>query len=317
MDIQGTPINEEVLVRDWLYMWLGDIVEPGLSVSTFERYSRIIERHLAPNLGEIKLREVSPWHIRNMNRQLMESGMAGRTVELVNAVLSGAYKYALQMDVVVRNPVSTVPTPKYNETEINTPDVVTVKTMLDWARESQHRLYPLLHFIIYTGVRRGEALALRWHNVNLDNGCVHIVESAIRTSAQGMIVKQPKTARSIRTIDLDDETTDMLRQHRTKITAAFPQSQLVFPGPKGNLLRTTTITNDLKAIGKQAGLPEVTFHMLRHFHASVALQQRQNIVVVSRRLGHSSVTTTLDVYGHSIPGWQKEVANAFAQTMGS
>ena len=187
--------------------------------------------------------------------------------------------------------------------------------MLEWTRENQHRLYPLLHFITYTGTRRGEAMALRWNNVDLNAGCVRIVEAATRTASQGIVVKPPKTPKSIRTIDLDAKTIELLQKQQAKVNRLYPNCDLTFPSANGQLLRTTTITNDLKAIGEQNGLPNLTFHMLRHFHASVALQQRQNIVVVSRRLGHSNVRTTLDIYGHSIPGWQKEIADAFAQAM--
>ena len=80
-------------------------------------------------------------------------------------------------------------------------------------------------------------------------------------------------------------------------------------------MKVTTIIRDLKTLSRRAGVPEITFHSLRHFHATVALQQRQNVVVVSRRLGHASVTTTLDTYGHVMAGWQKDVAEAFAEAM--
>ena len=89
----------------------------------------------------------------------------------------------------------------------------------------------------------------------------------------------------------------------------------MFPHCDGGLMRVTTIIRDLKRLGERVGMPGITFHSLRHFHASVSLQQHQNVVVVSRRLGHSSVVTTLDTYGHVMAGWQKGEADAFAEAM--
>ena len=111
MDIQRLTIDTEILARDWLEIWMNDTVRPRLALSTIERYSDVINRQLAPNLDQIKLSELSAWHVRNINQQLMQTGISAKTIALINTVLSGACKYALHMGRINYNPVNSVPTP--------------------------------------------------------------------------------------------------------------------------------------------------------------------------------------------------------------
>ena len=228
----------------------------------------------------------------------------------------------MQLELIERNPMASAPPPPAPQREIVPPEVATVREMLRLAQAEAHSLFPFLHTLTYSGMRRGECLALRWSNVDLEEGYIRVVESAVHTQHRGMVVKSPKTAKGMRTVDLDIRTVEVLRQHRAAqicalgdVIGGISRAQLVFPARHGGFMKPTTITRKLKTLGRRVGAPNITFHSLRHFHATLALQQRQNVVVVSRRLGHSSVTTTLETYGHVMPGWQKDVAEAFAQAM--
>ena len=307
--------EEIVLVGDWLRIWLNEAVGRNYSVTTHERYCDIVERQLIPQVGDIELRKLSPRHIRALDVQLLAGGLSARTVGIIHTVLSAACKYAVTVELIERNPMAAAAPPKAIEHEIVPPEIATVQEILAIAEREQHRLFPFLHLLVYTGMRRGEALGLRWNNVNLNSGYVRVVESAVKSHHSGMIVKRPKTAKGNRTIDLDARTIDVLAQHQDRQSFCDYQGELVFPHRDGGTMKVTTIIRDLKTLSRRAGVPEITFHSLRHFHATVALQQRQNVVVVSRRLGHASVTTTLDTYGHVMAGWQKDVAEAFAEAM--
>ena len=194
-----------------------------------------------------------------------------------------------------------------------------VRNLLYLAREEGHTLYPFLHLLVYTGMRRGEALALRWANVNLVEGYLTVVEAAVKTRTKGLILTEPKSQHSHRTIDLDDETAEVLAQHRDQQSQGSQPvndpAAFVFPGRRSPMMATSHLQRELKRLGRIVGDEAITFHSLRHFHATVALQKRQNVVVVSNRLGHSSVSMTLDIYGHTIPGWQRATAEAFARAM--
>ena len=174
----------------------------------------------------------------------------------------------------------------------------------------------------YTGLRRGEALGLRHEDLNLEAGTISVVQSLGRSLLKGLILEPTKTNAGCRSIDLDDGTVAVLRAHmgkqlltRMELEGAYQDNNLVFPGPLGEPLNPMAVTRSFQSFAKRLGLEGAKVHDLRHFHASVMLQNAQSLLLVSKRLGHASISTTGDVYGHLLPGWQKEAANAFAKAM--
>ena len=168
----------------------------------------------------------------------------------------------------------------------------------------------------------GEALGLTWDNVDLDQGSIAIEGSLVRSRERGLILEPPKTDSSRRTVDLDPGTIRVLAEHwesqqRVKETMreAYGNRGRVFAGAYGEWLNPMSLTRAVKSLGSRVGYESMTVRSLRHFHASVTIQSGQNIVVVSKRLGHSNVSITSDIYAHSLPGWQKQAAEAFAEAM--
>ena len=308
-----------ILVKDWLARWLDETVRPGRKVNTQERYEGIIRRQIVPYLGDVELAALTPGAIDAMESDLLRSGLAAGTVRNAHTILSSAYKEAIRQGLTDWNPAASVAPPVKRHRRVIPPAVAVVQALLRVARDEGHTLYPFLHLLTYTGMRRGEALALRWANVNLDDGYLTVVEAAVKTRTQGMILTEPKSRHSHRTIDLDDETIDVLGQHLSRQTQdgqpATDPAALVFPGRRKRFMATSHLQRELKRLARSVGDDTITFHSLRHFHATLALQQHQNVVVVSNRLGHSSVSMTLDIYGHTIPGWQRTAAEAFAKAM--
>jgi integrase len=239
----------------------------------------------------------------------------------VHNTLSGALKYALRMEVVWRNVAQAVTPPKVVRKEVEPPEVTTVRHILEMARQIEHPLFPCLHLIAYTGVRRREALGLRWQDVNLEVGTISIVQTLGR-SLQGLIFQPPKTNAGCRVIDLDDDTIAVLRAHQGQqlllkagLNGAYHEQGLVFTDPLGDPINPMAVTPAFQSLAKKAGLQGVNIHTLRHFHASVTLQAGQSMVTVSKRLGHASTSITADIYAHCLPGRHKEAANAFAKAM--
>ena len=314
--------DNAVLVRDWLLQWVDGKVRRANKLATQERYQNIIELKIIPALGSVPLTELRPRQVDAMLGGLLDSGLAPATVRAIHTVLSAACKEAVKLEMIDHNPVAAVSPPPKRRTPVVLPEARVVGALLRLAQEEGDPLFPFLHLLTYTGMRRGEALALRWGNVNLAQGFLSVVESAVKTRTQGLVLEKPKSANGTRIIDLDRLTIELLAEHlETQIRAGLfdgdepPPDALVFRARDGGLLKVTNIQRGLKRLGQRVGWSGITFHSLRHFHATLALQQRQNPVVVSRRLGHASVTTTLDTYGHSMPGWQQGTAEAFARAM--
>jgi len=314
--------TEKISVRQWLVKWMAEYVVPNARTRTIERYQGLIDRHIVPAIGHVILAKLTPGDIQAMEAKLTDKGMAPKGVELVHTVISGAYKYALRMELVWRNPSKAVTPPKVTRREVEPPDIARVKRLLSLAEEEEHPLFPALHLIAYTGLRRGEALGLRHQDVNLEAGNISVVQSISRSLEKGIIVQPAKSNAGRRAVDLDDGTVNVLRAHvgrqllrRMELEGLYQDEGLLFPGPLGEPLNPMALTRLYQSYAKRLGMERPRLHDLRHFHASVMLQNGASLLLVSRRLGHASVATTGDVYGHLMPGAQKEAANAFAKAM--
>ena len=312
---QIRPRRSVVLVSDWLRTWHREDVAPRLRIKTQERYADIIEQALIPHLGHIPLADLSPRHIEDAFRNLQADGMKARTVRLVHCVLSGACKYAVRREKVDRNVAALVRLPAVIKKEVIPPEIETVQQLLDLAATENHPLFPFLFVLTYTGMRKGEAWGLTWRHVHFDQGSIDVMEAVVRTRKQGNVRNRPKTDKGVRTIDLPDVAVEFLRQHRSQQGSQVGLDELVFPGSDGGMMPETTMMRQLKELGARVGAPNITFHASRHFHASVCLEDDDNAVATSRRLGHGSITTTIDVYGHLLRGRKKSLAQSFAKAL--
>ena len=304
-----------VLVADWLRIWHREEVLPRLSIKTRERYKDIIEQILIPHLGHIALTDLSTLHIEDAYRSLLAGGMSSRSVRLVHCVTSGACKSAVRREKIHRNVAELVQLPKMIKRKVIPPEIETVQALLELAAAEAHPLYPFIFVLTYTGMRKGEAWGLKWRYVDLDEGTIKVLVAVVRTQEEGLVWARPKTEKGVRTIDLPDVAVKFLRRHRAQQGPDVGPNDLVFPARDGGMMPETTMMRQLKELGARVGAPEITFHSFRHFHASVCLEDDENAFATSRRLGHSSITTTIDVYGHLMKGRQKSLAQGFAKKL--
>ena len=196
------------------------------------------------------------------------------------------------------------------------------KIILELARTEEHPLHACLHLIAYAGLRRGEALGLKWRNTDLVAGSISVVETLGRSHHQGLIFQAPKTKAGRRVVDLDARTVEVLREHqgqqllgKMQAEGAYQDRDLVFADNLGRPLDPMGVTRGFQALAKRQGMAHIRLHDLRHFNASVMLQSGQNPALVSRRLGHADITTTMNLYVHVMPGYGKQAADAFARAM--
>ena len=312
---QSRRRGRDILVGEWLRTWHREEVAPHLRIKTQERYEDIIEQNLIPHLGEIPLRDLSPRHIEDAYRSLLADGYNPKTIRLINCVMSGACRYAVRKEKVDRNVAALVALPPVTKREVIPPEIETVQRLLTLAEAEDHPLLAFLFVLTYTGMRKGELWGLTWRRVNLATGLIRVVEGTVRTKTQGNVESRPKTDKGVRSIDLPDVAVDFLRAHRARRGAEVKPDDLVFPGSDGALMPETTMMRQLKELGARVGASGITFHALRHFHASVCLEDDENALATSRRLGHGSITTTIDEYGHLMKGRQKSLAQSFAKAL--
>ena len=321
IDKGQNPVPVDMPLRDWLDNWMSkEIAPPKRRQRTQETYRNVIDHHIVPYLGGLRLNKIGPTHVQELEDRLSEH-LSAKMVNQVHIVLSGAFKFAMRMELVHRNPVSVVSPPPVKRTEIPPPEISPIRRVLDLASSDGNLLYTAIHLVAYTGMRRGEAMGLQWENVDLQKRILRVETSLVQTKT-GVIQEPPKTDSGQRTVDLDTGTVRVLEEHRRRqvemqqtMGEMFRDRGWVFADEQGDPISPKRLYDTVKRYGKRVGHPEMTVRSLRHFHASLMLQNGENPVVVSKRLGHLKVSTTTDIYAHVLPGWQKQAADEFADAM--
>ena len=318
---KGTPLDTgKINVEDYLQRWHLDYATPNTRPRTAERYMVDIRNNLVPHLGHLPLTKLSSNDVRSMEAAMLARGLSPRTVQHAHRVLSEALKHAVEWGLLFHNPCDAVRPPRQVRYEVKMPDPATVHLLLDMARETP--LGTAFHFLAYTGVRRGEACGLMWSDIDLVAATAAIQRSAVRITGKGLVMLPPKTERGRRAIALDPETVDILRAHngeqlihRTELGNLYKNTGHVFTRLTGAPLDPYVLTDTWRHLVAKAGVPHIRLHDLRHFHASVLLQANTHPKIVQERLGHASISITLDTYSHLIPSLQEQAAQDFARLM--
>ena len=301
-------------VAEYLQRWLSVYAQPNTAPKTFRRYEQIVRVHLLPVIGGTPLAKLRPLHIQEVYTQVLEKGVSARTALHCHRVLREALQHALKWQLIPRNPADSVQPPRPQRYEIAAMGPDEVKRLLAAADETRYG--DLIHLAALSGLRQGELMGLRWQDVDLEAGILHIRQTCQWLPRQGFIFRQPKTYRSARPVALSPASAQRLRQHRLRqleerlaAGPAYQDGGLVFANALGAPLHPTNLRRTWLRIADRAGLPRLRFHDLRHAHASLLLQQGVHPKIVSERLGHSTVGITLDTYSHVLPGLQAQAAN--------
>lgn len=318
---QGLTVDYSKLrVSEYLESWLRDVVAIRNRVRTVESYAVIVHNHINPVLGSIRLSKLAAVDVQRLEAGLLSSGLTPNTVRHVHVCLSKALKDAVRSGVLHQNVCLAVQAPSPGRYEVDVPDTQEIGRILTLAESTPYG--PVFRLMAYTGIRRGEAVALKWENIDLERGVVSIVATAQRHKGKGIVLQPPKSAAGRRGIAIDNGTVDILRAHRghqmlyqMALGVAFKDHGLVFPGPMGGLLDPSVLTRNFKKVARKVGHPGVRLHDLRHGHAAGLMKSGVYPKTIQERLGHSTPAFTLQVYGHVAAGAQAEAANAFAELM--
>ncbi len=312
-------------VRDWLTDWLKSYGKQNLAPTTYQGYKIIIEKHLIPELGAIALRDLKPKHIRDYYTKTLESGrrdgkvkalgasLSPTTVSQHHRVLREALQHALELEMIYRNPADAVKPPKKVKHEINFLPAEDANKIIDLFKGSY--MYMPVFLAVTTGARRAEILGLAWSDVDLKKGIINIRRGLYITKEQGLFFKEPKNKTSKRAVAISPTVVRVLKAHKTeqkKTKLSFgknhDEKDLVCSLQDGQLIHPSTVTKMFQVTSEAAGY-KITFHQLRHAHASYLLQQGVHPKVVSERLGHSNIAITIDLYSHIAPTMQREAAD--------
>jgi integrase len=299
-----TIVAEFVRMRVDQWEAAGDI-----SARTAQRYRQLVENQIVPYLGSKALQKLKPldieeWQttLRNSGRVRGQGGLAARTIGHAHRVLSKALSDAARNGLVVRNVAAEEGPPKVDDDEIVI--VQDVPGLVEKLPTS--RLYVPAMTALFSGMRLGEVLALRECRVDLDRKVAQVREALEETKAHGIRFKPPKSKAGRRDITLPDILVDVLREHRRQRlemrmqlgAGRLPDDALLFADLNGEPLSPNAVSAAWADFAEKIGMPDVTFHALRHTHASQLIDAGVDIVTISKRLGHSKPDITLRIYAH-------------------
>lgn len=300
----------KMTVHDLFKMWL-ESIQGSVRPRTLDQYQGVVRNHLEPVLGEIKLRELQPYQIQQLYNSLLAEGKSNRTVQLVHSVIHRALVVGQQLGLVGRNPASAVTPPKVPQKEMQVLDDNQARQLLIAAQGDRYEA--MYYLAITTGLRQGELLGLKWEDIDFSSGILQVKRQLQRVPGKGVRLSEPKTKAGRRQIQLGPESVNQLIIHRRRQDIEregdrWEEHGLVFPSSVGTPTGQRNLIRSFKRLLKKAGLPDIRFHDLRHTAATLMLLNGIPLIVVSRRLGHSKPSVTLDIYGHYLPGMQAEAA---------
>ena len=329
----------KVTLAEYLRRWLRHYAAPKVAPSTLQRYMGIVEQHLIPALGRLRLRDLRPAHIQAAyaafgRRDGRGAALSAKTIREHHAVLREALNQAIRWQLMGRNPALAVSPPRPERRDMRVLSPEDAQRLLEAA--AQTRYYPIFYLALATGARLGELLALRWPDVDVDRGTMQITRTARFFSqraardlqamrpdrpgeggepASGVLFGQPKTSYSRRPVALSTETVRVLREHRRGQLSermhagpTYRDQDLVFADALGRPVYGSTVRRTFYSAVRGAGLEHLRIHDLRHTAATLMLRAGINPKVVSERLGHAKVSITLDLYSHVLPDMQREAA---------
>ena len=316
---------KEFLRNDWL-----PIIASTVRPTTTAQYKCNCEQHIIPFLGPAALQRIDGVKLNALYGSLLTNGrtdggggLSPATVRRIHATLHRAFKDAVRWGYLLANPADAADPPRESVFARERPSWSSEQLSAFLASIADDRLAALWRLLAMSGCRRGEALGLRWDDLDLESGEVRIRRSLVPLNGK-VIECEPKTARGRRTIGLDAETLEALQRHAARQLdeqrfwdEEHTESRHVFTKENGAALHPERVTARFRRLVYEAALPAIPLHGLRHTHASLALALGINPRLVSERLGHSTVAFTLDVYAHVLPRDDKLAAEQVAELLGS
>lgn len=318
--------SSKMKLAQWLPHWLDTYVVTQIRQSTRVSYDTFIQRHIIPMLGNVTLARLTAQRIQEFYNHKLEKGrldgkggISPKTLRNLHNMLHKSLEQAVRLQLIPVNPCDAVCLPPRQKRDVRYLSVDEQKRLQDAVRDE--RLGCTVILDLFTGLRLGELLGLKWENIDLNAGYLRVCQtvnrlksfdSAASTKTQ-IVVGEPKTKSSKRTISLLDHVVVLLQEHKTRQDAekeqsfgAYQDNGFVFCNELGQPLDPRSFADFFKRMLKKAGIADINFHGLRHTFATRALEKGIPAKTVSDLLGHSSIVITMDLYTHVTDNVKKE-----------
>ncbi|MEN6621138.1 MAG: site-specific integrase [Smithella sp.] len=340
------PDADKITLQYWLDCWLTDYIKPNVRIKTYEKYESCLNTYVKPSLGHISIPKLKAPDVQRLFNDLLtcggksQKGLSSSTVRATRRYLSMALNQAVQFGIVSKNIIKATIPPRLVKNEIRPFTAEQADKLLATAKEGEYfylgvkqrrkptpdhvyhkaMAYMVVSLALSTGMRLGEVFGLMWSDINFAENNIYVQRSLVSSATQGMIFEDPKTKGSKRKISVSAQLSKALVRYQKEQNwyanllgdKFINQYDLVFTNIWGKPMDTSNFTSRyFKKMLAQADLDRsFRFHDLRHTHATLLLRQGVNIKVISERLGHSTVTMTLDTYSHLMPDMQETAVTA-------
>jgi len=321
-----TKIKAEILSNDFLdlttitystYMdeWFEER-QNHLQKTTFEIHSIYYRNVIKPKLGHFKIQQMTPLHIQKfINELVSQNSYSEHTIHLIYRIISASLKKAKIIKLLKDNPANGITLPKIRKKEMNVWSLEQVNYFINESKKTKRLTRCYIGFLIalLTGMRQGEIMGLRWKDIDMECQIIYIRQ----TLTQDAEIKYgAKNDSSIRSIHISNKLISELKVHRKRVLAEklllgedYNDFDLVICTQSGKPMIPRNFRKEFYNLTEKIGLSKIRFHDLRHTHATILIQQNVNVKLISERLGHAEIGTTLDTYSHVLPNMQKTVSD--------
>ena len=322
----------KITFEQWLDTWLNITMKGSVKDTTWLIYESLIKNHINPEIGGIRLMNLQTSHIQKLyndklkggrsdktkNKQTgeleqKEGGLSPKTIRHMHQVIKGALDQAMKERFLYFNAASAVKLPKLVKKEMKTLDIEQIKSFLETVRTNKfyNRYYAAYLLELYTGLRRGELLGLRWKDVDFKNCTIKVIQQLVKVGSKHILRELKTESSQNRVIAITEEVIQALKEHKKNKTADLKllgyedteikkmlSEGLIFTNELGNMLQPRNLLRNFKGALRISGIESIRFHDMRHTFALLSLQQGVDIKTLQSDLGHESIETTLDRYGH-------------------
>ncbi len=325
---EGTMVNpDNVTVAEFFLRFLENHKKPYVATTTYNNYYLRFENRIKPDLGDLKMQEVQPYHLEAYFNRLRRSGrldgkpggISENTLKKLYVIINQGFKKAIKLRLLKHNPLDPIDSPIPEKKEAACMKRDEFNKLLKTAKEDDYFMFVFVCTILYTGLRKSEALALEWPRIKFEEGTLQVKKRLVYKRGVGTILEeQTKTKSSRRTIKISNRLVSILKGHKKKQLEMRLQlgpeyntdNNFVFAKEDGSAFSPNHVNVRLTRLLKKANLPtKYGIHTLRHTFATINLENKVSPKVVQIMLGHSTISTTLDIYSHVDIELQEEAVN--------
>lgn len=308
-------LPNEMILSDFIVDFL-EKYKMNLSITTYNSYIRICKKYINPLLGDLKLCDIRPIHIQNYVDDLLDL-LTPQTIRVHLNILNLAFKRAYRLKLIKENVVQYVEVPKNKKFKNEIYNAEDMKNLLEKCRGSSLELPIILASGL--GLRISEILGLTWNNIDFNDYTITVEKITVRDNGK-VILKEPKTESSIRTITAPKEIILILKQLKkdrlaAKLKGEKSHRELIFYDKNLNPIGQDVISKRFRLFLNENDLKHIRFHDLRHSHVTMLIDAKVPIKVISERVGHSNVNTTLNIYSHALKEMDKEASDKISATL--